>query len=59
MAREDARRFFYYCDLVTGQMSGEGTGHKTVTVEMTGRRVSARGRPARYLIGKTLKFLQL
>ena len=59
MAREDARRFFDYCDLVTGQKCGEGTGHKTVTVEMTGRRVLARGRPARCLIGKTLKFLQL
>ena len=59
MAREDARRFFYYCDLVNGQKCGEGTGHKTVTVEMTGRRTLTRGLPVRYLIRKTLKFLQL
>ena len=59
MAREMARRFLDYCILVTGRKCDDGTCQKTVTVEMTGRRVSARGRPARYLIGKTLKFLQL
>ena len=59
MAREMARRFLDYCILVTGHKCDEGTGRKMVTVEMTGRRVSARGQPARCLIAKTLKFLQL